>query len=204
MHEMHDVPKQTVWSSRGDLALGAGTRIRIFPGCHDDEPPLEPWELEEAIEKSLEKENDGPSQENINRSQSRKPSNDKQMWRQARMDSRGSSVRGSPIPDSRAFEGRIYSPASGRRRLPSRSAGDTEQRGVSSEALPTMIDEPNINRLQPDKTQWADPSRDTSRGRRRSAVPLIPSVIETDISIIMKSRLLQGYGLCSVRQKVVF
>ncbi|KAI0071900.1 hypothetical protein K474DRAFT_1629835 [Panus rudis PR-1116 ss-1] len=45
LYAVHDIPTHTPWSPRGDLATGIGRSYRIFPGFHEREPPPEPWNI---------------------------------------------------------------------------------------------------------------------------------------------------------------
>ena len=45
LYALHDTPTHTPWSARGDLALGIGKSYTIIPGLHEPDPPPEPWEL---------------------------------------------------------------------------------------------------------------------------------------------------------------
>ncbi|EJD02917.1 WD40 repeat-like protein [Fomitiporia mediterranea MF3/22] len=193
MYEMHDVPKQTIWSSRGDLALGAGTSFRIFPGCHDEEPVPEPWELE--------RQNDESTKTTTSRSQSRAEDVDRLTMKQSRRDNGGSDIKGSPATTARRLEGRTYSPASVKRypvdhsvsRPPDSDNRSTTARAPSSEPTAQGVD--TANRLLPGKAQRSDQAQSTLKGRRRLPDGVAPSAIESDISMLMRARVLQGYGL---------
>ncbi|KAF8893606.1 hypothetical protein BD779DRAFT_1609907 [Infundibulicybe gibba] len=46
LYAIHDTPKQASWSSRGDLIIGAGESLKIIEGFQEEEPPArEPWEV---------------------------------------------------------------------------------------------------------------------------------------------------------------
>ncbi|KAL4248763.1 WD repeat mio family protein [Abortiporus biennis] len=45
LYAVHDTPTHTPWSPRGDLAIGIGCTYSILPGFHDREPPPEPWDI---------------------------------------------------------------------------------------------------------------------------------------------------------------
>lgn len=35
LYAIYDTPKQPIWSSRGDLAIGAGAGLKIIGDCHN-------------------------------------------------------------------------------------------------------------------------------------------------------------------------
>ncbi|CAK5276104.1 unnamed protein product [Mycena citricolor] len=51
---LHDTPKQAVWSNRGDLAVSAGHRYRVFPGILDGEELEKEFIQQRERESSLE------------------------------------------------------------------------------------------------------------------------------------------------------
>jgi len=44
LHSMHDAPKHIVWSARGDLAVTTSQTLKILPGIQQTELPTEPWD----------------------------------------------------------------------------------------------------------------------------------------------------------------
>ncbi|CAL1705967.1 unnamed protein product [Somion occarium] len=45
LYAVHDTPTHTPWSPRGDLALGIGRSYKIMPGFRERERPPEPWDI---------------------------------------------------------------------------------------------------------------------------------------------------------------
>ncbi|KAI5123084.1 hypothetical protein M0805_000518 [Coniferiporia weirii] len=203
MHKMHDIPKHAVWSPRGELALGAGTQFMVLPGYDDREHAPEPWELEADVEASLERHNSN-AKGKASRPQSRMGENEKSAHRRASKE--GSSearsiVRGSSLAATRI--GRTYSPASIRKYSVEHSSprnnvalSGSVLRGMTPDAPRLNIPQENILQVV-DGSKRAEPGRSLSRSRRHpsSNDTSTPPIIESDISMIMKSRVLHGYGL---------
>jgi WD repeat-containing protein mio len=38
MYQVHDTPKQALWSARGEFGMGSGTGFKFIPGYQDDDP----------------------------------------------------------------------------------------------------------------------------------------------------------------------
>ncbi|KAH8119136.1 WD40 repeat-like protein [Phellopilus nigrolimitatus] len=204
MHEMHDVPKHTAWSSRGELALGAGTQFRVFPGYHESEPPPEPWELEANIEASWGTHNSSKGRSNLLGSQTNV--NDRRVHRRNsgdRPSELGSSIRRSSLTATRRANGGTYSPASIRQYAKDHPVSQDglatpslDQHGLSFSEAPRDDSSPQeITSQLGNKNKRVDLSRSASRGRKRLSDALSPTIIKTDISMVMRSRVLQGYGL---------
>lgn len=191
MHEMHDVPKHAVWSSRGDAAVGVGLQVRVFPGFHDNEPPKEPWELEANVEASLERE----SSSAIAKGKASRP--------QSRMGD--GERRASSLTATRNSGGRTYSPASIMRHPLESPVARTMGMDLRSTPPETLTSEPAVHiddssphHSHSSKVQRADIGRSASRGRRRLPETAPATVIQVDISMIIRSRVLRGYGLFNV------
>ncbi|KAL5528601.1 hypothetical protein ACEPAF_7737 [Sanghuangporus sanghuang] len=198
MHEMHDAPKHTIWSSRGDLALGAGTHFRIFPGYYDNGPPPEPWELMGNLE-------DGEHvdakvlHDDGSRPQSRNGYDGRRTARQSRRDDNKSSLRASSLITTKKSVGRAFGPAAIRGYALDKSTSrgaEAEQSGSDSVAMPakSVLDAANASR--------SIHNDNVSGARARNLYKSAPSIIETDISMVMRSRVLRGYGLFSPQNNV--
>ncbi|THH10667.1 hypothetical protein EW145_g1164 [Phellinidium pouzarii] len=213
MHDMHDVPKHAVWSPRGELALGAGTQFRVFPGFYDSEKIPEPWDLEASFET-----NEDRHSSNIKgragRPHSRMDDNDKLTHRQESKDRPSDLVpttRGSSLMASRITKSSTYSPVSVRRNSVEHSTPHDKTALASAEpqvTSDTSRQDPSVH-LQDSplytatKSKRAELSRSASRNRRRLNDVLSPTVIESDISMIMRSRVLHGYGLFNAHHNSV-
>ncbi|KZT04227.1 WD40 repeat-like protein [Laetiporus sulphureus 93-53] len=45
LYAVHDTPKLTPWSTRGDLIIGLGCSYRVLPGFTEQKTPPEPWDI---------------------------------------------------------------------------------------------------------------------------------------------------------------
>jgi len=45
LYAIHDTPKQTSWSARGDLAIGTGLGCKVLPGFEDRSVPPQLWDV---------------------------------------------------------------------------------------------------------------------------------------------------------------
>lgn len=187
MSSMHDAPKNPVWSPRGDLAIGAGTRYRIFPGFSDTEPVLEPWEMEAKL-KSTHRER------SIDRQSNRKGNTARPLSRTGHSTRPNSSRHGGGSPRTPSYysDEPLYT---------------ADYYGRENHIQHLHNNRPNsMQFLAPHDIANTDPtSQLIPRARRGHGVSgrkrLLNTgrnVIEKDISMMMRSRLLHGYRLLDV------
>lgn len=211
MHEIHDAPKHTIWSSRGDLALGAGTHFRIFPGYCNDKPPPEPWELKGYAEDDVGHVGTTSHQDDGSRPQSHDGNDVRRTARQPRRDDSNSGLRASSLITAKMSEGRTFSPATIRRYTldtgsPLPPGREAERSGSDSAGMPAKgtanVPGVSLNDKRTDKSPRQIRGGSVLGGRIRNFSKSAPSIIETDISMIMRSRVLRGYGLFCVSLQV--
>ena len=195
MHELRDTPKHSVWSSRGDVALGAGTQYRVFSSYSASEHIPEPWDLEARVEASQEK-----HQENGIRKAPTVP-------QQMHVSVRDSSLTATRLNQSRASSAaaiRKYStePSTVRGSVMSGSPGRPEI--GQSEITAQGSDERRHSQADSDKKERIDLGRSVSRGRKRAPENVTFMIIKTDISMTIRTRVLEGYGLFNVSGSPAF
>lgn len=201
LYAIHDTPKPTLWSSRGDLVIGAGESFKVLSASLDEEDiGREPWDIQ------------GPP------SQHRPPSKDSRS--RSAPDTAEEPLRGrgrargfpaDPIPlplfgrgDEEGFpalgkpsnlavgkpgQTRHYSPASLRQygqKDRSLSTGRFAQAPKPTRSAPLM---------SPPQGRKHAASRDSSVSKHFKAVS---NVVADDISMIMRRRALRGYGISDV------
>jgi WD repeat-containing protein mio len=202
LYAVHDTPKQAPWSSRGDLAIGAGQSYKIRTGLHDSEPPPEPWDIfgmpntypPESISRS-----DQIREESIIRGRPKHASF-------GRGDEDGfpalvSTATKGPtnLAATKPGKSRTYSPASFRKYHFEHSA----ERSIVGRDMPSRDDAVD---------QLAQTNGEASRGRnyrvlrdksvskvKKQHTRTIHQVVEDDISMVMRNRAIRGYGLSNVR-----
>ncbi|KAG6333717.1 hypothetical protein ID866_5370 [Astraeus odoratus] len=181
LYVLHDTPKHTAWSSRGDLAIAVGLSHKIFSGFQEKGPPPQPWDI--------------PVNHVDNESMPRgrgKPGNPALAL--GKREGSGhptlstSSVRGG------LSKSRTYSPASFRHYPLETSTTRTEM----SSRVELSVERSSQRRLGEDsvkpKGQPAHEEKSSSRSRR-SASRAIQQIVEDDISITMRKRAIRGYTI---------
>ncbi len=187
LYASYDTPTHAPWSPRGDLGIGIGRSYRIIPGFRERDPPPEPWDI--IAQPSV---TDSAPQSAV------------------RADSRGR--RGAPA-------GRVASP-------PMFGRGDED--GFPA-LMPTSSKAPaNLAATRPGRSRTYSPAalrnlnfehtampKRTSGSKGKGANPKLPRrpaspwahgpqgamlhCVEGDVSMTMRRRVIQGYGLINVR-----
>jgi WD repeat-containing protein mio len=194
LYAVHDTPKQTSWSARGDFGIGLGTSFKIIPGFQPESgPPIEPWEIPTSEQAKEEANARGTGKQSLGLSFGK-----------------GDGI-GSPalsmivggvktsLANMRLDKGRTYSPASSRT-----YQFETSDRHIGlSEADSQLLE---VNGEISGKSSRGDSSRtrhrshnhrSASRGKKQT-LKAINSIVEEDISMTMRTRAIQGYGLGDV------
>ncbi len=186
---MFDAPKHTAWSPRGDLAIGAGNQYTLV-GVHGTQPVTEPWEVDNSSqeggrdEKSLDRRSAGKQ----SRPHSRAPSPGF-----GRGDKDGFPALVS-INGSKSKLGRSSSSSPAPEKVTGGLSATRDQQAPES---PTVQSPNSILPVQriPSKSQRVVSYGNVSRGRRHGNIP----AIDNDVTLTMRSRVLQGYGTSNVR-----
>ncbi|TFK24770.1 hypothetical protein FA15DRAFT_618942 [Coprinopsis marcescibilis] len=213
LYQIHDTPKQALWSSRGELAIGAGVGLKLLEGYRLHAPPLD---ADAAFLSHHPDARQASSSYNRDDAQLRgrpsKPSTPS-MPPSSALFGRDEDAYGAlsgvsaqfamtTLGGPRGGKARGYSPASFRKYAKDKDR-DGERREVSvgphgrglGGALPLR------ERLAESRSRERGVSPGPPAPRHKSAgrVPRVSKgvghVIEEDISMIMRKRALRGYGL---------
>jgi len=208
---VHDTPTHIQWGARGTLAVATGTAYRVFSGVPPGEKPPEPWAVSPSPCSVVSDPPDVARQGDV------QPMPDRGRMRQSvalsptfgRGDEDGFPALGASASQRQPFlvqgqtkgRSRTYSPsfrslpASPHLRagldLPSADTADEAAASVSAPThgpVPSHSDGPKVRK---------DANRHR-RGRRR-AVDRVQGIVEDDVSMSMRRRVLHGYGLSNVR-----
>ena len=174
LHAVNDAPKHIVWSARGDLAITTSQTLKILPGVHQTELPTEPWDSipDHALPPFI-----SPSTR-----RDRKPRNASSS---VFVDGFALAPDASPSPftanlaATRPGLSQSYSPASLRKHIPS---GD----GPKDPTTPG------------DNRNSARPRNRNHTGGKDRGSRAFDSIVETDISLTMRRRVVAGYGIGDV------
>ncbi len=184
---IHDTPIHVQWSARGNMAIAVGSGYRIFSGARLGEVVPEPW----SIQPTIVSEGTGfsPFPIEMSRGRSSRPSLYQPTF-------------GRPVPKSK--EGTV-SPAY--RSVPASpySKGNLElpsSPGPLSLPLPSPA---SSARPIPGTSKTSERNASSSRTRNaggrawRRAIDRTQAIVDEDISMIMRQRVIMGYGLSHVR-----
>lgn len=183
LYALHDTPKQTAWSSRGDLAIGGGLSYKIFPGFQEEHAPFQPSDA------ALNHGDDGSvfhgrgKQSNLPLTSGRGTGDGLPAFS---TDSVGGRLPTSEIFSSASFrnyplDASIVSTVTSRA---DHSVERSTQRQVSREEVKSKVQRTNVDK--------------SSSRNRKNAPRAIQQIVEDDISMTMRSRAMRGYGIGSV------
>ena len=176
---MYNVVEQPVWSSRGELAMGSGVDCKLYPGSGEHDPVAEPWELERTLgldgtSQHLIGVDTGPTKPQFSRDNGLASGENK-------LDKiRGANTRTSSLSAARLTKGRTFSPASIRQY--SRGQADQPDTARTFTGDIKVIEDINSPPLPQTTTRLLE-----------------KTALENDISMMMKSRVIRGYGLFNVK-----
>ena len=208
LYAVHDTPKPTPWSSRGNLGVALSCSYRIFPGVRDLSPPPEPWDIQFHSSTS------SPKAQSVDRY----PAKEESRGRTPHSDVSPPPLFGrgdedgfpalpvkpsTSLPTSRPGRSRTYSPAALRhlqfehsalaRQQPRRHPVTSEAAGPSAPPS-TMADTLSLNGGSPPQYHHGH----AYHGGKMTTGKALQHLVEEDISMIMRRRVIQGYGLTSV------
>lgn len=179
---VNDIATHTIWSARGEALVGAGTQLHIFPGFRETAYPPEPWDIEAIVGNVAQASNVAAISRDVStQTKSRMRSVDRYNSRNGSRQFASPDVRSSSLSLTRGSS-RTYSPISVRR-----NSGDSilpDPPHLESEGASKYIE--SITRVS---------SRSISRGRKHSRERDCPRGLESDISMLMRRRVIYGYCL---------
>ncbi|THH28339.1 hypothetical protein EUX98_g5852 [Antrodiella citrinella] len=182
LYAVHDTPTHTPWSPRGDLTLGVGRSYRIIHGFHTRDKPPEPWDIPSSAPPS--------AAHSVERSSGRDHSagnNSPTLF--GRGDEDGFPALSVPrlktgLAATRPGIGKAYTPAA--------------LKGLHFEhvAPPKQVngqDHGSVSGLR-SKHSHIKRGRDAST-KRVEPTDTMQHNVEGDISMVMRQRVIDGYGL---------
>jgi WD repeat-containing protein mio len=206
---IHDTPIHVEWSSRGNMAIAVGSAYRIFSSVRPGEIAPEPW----SIQPTIVSEGTGFSPFPIEMSRGRSSQQSLHQPTFGRGDVDGfpaltsakPSPKASPLPVPKSKEGSTVSPAY--RSVPASPyfKGNVElpsSPGPASLPLPSPASSARpIAGTSKISERNASSSRTRNAGGRawRRAIDRTQAIVDEDISMIMRQRVIMGYGLSHVR-----
>lgn len=197
LYQVHDTPKQAVWSARGDLTIGAGKGLKVFEGFpnHEGLDGLHP----ESVRQTSVKRYPINEKDQASRSRSAPGRADSQRGRAPKL-----PASAAPPPPSALFarEDEAHAAFSGVSAQLALSARKQRDRDYSPSPFRKYnVGEHGSGVRGANASRSRERKRSPSTGRRKSSKgPDVKSkgvtaVLEDDISMIMYKRALQGYSL---------
>ncbi|KAF8530402.1 hypothetical protein BU17DRAFT_36281 [Hysterangium stoloniferum] len=183
MQTMHD-PPQPQWSSRGELSIGAGRTYQVYQPFNDEEPISDPWNVVPREQRSR-------KASPFSSIRGRREASKAQILSEKFPAGESSNVLNLDITNT-------YSSASMKRfGLDISPAPDATPRPGQLELRRDV--NPADSRGKPDGNVESKPSRRSlSRGKLSLSARATRRVITDDISMVIRRRALQGYGLENV------
>jgi len=186
LYAVHDTPKQVTWSARGDLAIGVGRSHKLIPGFQDREISPQPWDVPKTIDDQFA--SDGRPRATISEFADGRWHGD--IFPLGAQESSGigkqsksrtfspASFRHYPLEMS-TVRGDASMPAERTLEQPSRRIVGNEER--KKKTLRIQVDKPT-----------------TSRCSKKPPLRAVYQIVEDDISMVMRHRVIRGYGIGNV------
>ncbi|KAI0041298.1 hypothetical protein FA95DRAFT_1526764 [Auriscalpium vulgare] len=212
---VHDTPMHAPWGSRGTLAIAAGTTYRLFSGVRPGDSPPDPWSVvPSVIAPSSANTGAGTSParpEEVHRGRSRNMPGglvptfgrgDEDGFPALNSPSAKPSPRGKPLPlppmgqkvggSSTPYHSLPASPRFRSSELPVSATFESGQGTPSPAPVSRRV---SSALAKPAREKEQSRARSTGPGRARRAVDRIQGVVDDDISMVMRRRVISGYGL---------
>ncbi|KAL4078226.1 hypothetical protein V8B97DRAFT_1865454 [Scleroderma yunnanense] len=180
LYALHDTPKQTAWSPRGDLTIGVGLSYKIFSGFQEKKVPSQPWDamLNHGDEGSMF--HGRGKQGSLTLTMGKRPGDEFPPLST-------SSVGG------RLATSRTYSPASFRHYPLEASIVSTELTSRGDHSAERSVQRQSGEGVR-SKVQRAHGEKSSSRSRKHPS-RVIQQIVEDDISMTIRRRAIRGYGI---------
>lgn len=182
LYAVYDAPKQVAWSARGDLAIGVGRSHKLIPGFQDRESSLQPWDVSKTTSDQF-------------TSGSRPKATSPEFTNNRRADDGLPSGDQESSGNGKQSKSRTYSPASFRHYPLELSA----VRGDASIPAERTVEQPSRRAVSNEqgKKKVLSIQVTTSKSKKVS-LRAIHQIVEDDISMVMRHRVIRGYGIRSV------
>ena len=212
LYAVHDTPVHTPWSVRGELAMGIGRSYAFIPAFHEPDPPPEPWETDlvfppgttqhptpHSVERPLL--DDPPLRGRGHATPPTFGRGDEDGFPALPVSAKTKTAQAN-LAATRPNPIRAYSPAALTHTHFEHGAAAPAKR-VDVSPSPARVDAAlraalGKSRAVPRRSRASSPMWGLS------AEMTMQHVVEGDISMVMRKRVIKGYGLLSVRVQIFF
>lgn len=185
LYAVYDTPKQVAWSARGDLAFGIGRSHKLIPGFQDRETSLQPWDVSKTTDDQF--------------ASAGRPKATRSGFTQ-----NGRADDGLPFGDQESSgnrkqpKSRTYSPASFRH-YPLELSAVRGDASTPAERTPEQPNGPSRRAVSSEEEKKKVPSIQVDKSTKsKHFLRAIQQIVEDDISMVMRHRVVRGYGIRSV------
>jgi hypothetical protein len=187
LYAVHDTPKQVAWSARGDLAIGVGRSHKLIPGFQDKEISPQPWDVSETIDDQF-------------TSGGRPKATSSEFTDGRRHDDGFPPGAQESLGIGKQSKSRTFSPASFRHYPLELST----VRGDASIPVERTFEQPNrrVMSTEEGKTLRIQVDKPTTSRSKKHPLRAIYQIVEDDISMVMRHRVMRGYGIRSVCYRI--
>lgn len=181
LYAVHDTPKQVAWSARGDLAFGVGRSHKLITGFQDRDISSQPWEVSKTTDDQFVL-GSKPKASSSEFTDGRRigdefPPGTQEIKQPKTRTFSPASFRHYPLELS-AARGDVPIPAERTLEQPGRRATSNEEAKRKT------------SRVQVDKP--------ISSKSKKHPLRAVYQIVEDDISMVMRHRVLRGYGIKNV------
>lgn len=184
LYAVHDTPKQVAWSARGDLAIGVGRSHKIIPGFQDKEFSPQPWDVSKSIDDQF--------------SSGGWPKATSSELTDGRHDDGFPPGAQESLGIGKQSKSRTFSPASFRHYPLELST----VRGDASIPVERTFEQASRRVVSIEegkkKTLRIQVDKPTTSRSKKHPFRTIYQIVEDDISMVMRHRVMRGYGIRSV------
>ena len=185
LYAVHDTPKQVAWSARGDLAIGVGRSHKLIPGFQDREISPQPWDVSKTTDDQF--------------AWGGRPGVTSSEFIDGRRHDDGFLPGAQEsLGSGKQSKSRTFSPAAFRHYPLELST----VRGDASIPAERTLEQPSrrVVNIEEGKKKTLRIQVDKPSASRSKKHPLraIYQIVEDDISMVMRHRVMRGYGIRSV------
>ncbi|KAF8134417.1 hypothetical protein EV363DRAFT_1562004 [Boletus edulis] len=184
LYAVHDAPKQVAWSARGDLAIGAGRSHNLIPGFQDREATSQPWDVSKTPDDQFAL-GGRPRGTSLEPSDGRRNDDDFPPGTQ------------ESLATGKQSKTRTFSPATFRH-YPLESSAVRDDISTRAERRVEPSRRAVSNEEGKKKSLRIQVDKLTQSKSKKHPLRAIYQVVEDDISMVMRHRVLRGYGINNV------